>query len=149
MKLLITGGAGYIGSHVVLEALEQGHSVTVFDDLSTGTVENINKNAKFVEGSTLSKVDLLKLFENQDYDAVIHLAASKSAGDSMGNPENYARNNIVGGINLINICSEFGVKTFIFSSSAAVYGLPNQNPIDESHSLKPSNYYGYTKLVLE
>tara|TARA_Y100000817_G_C16803396_1_gene520754 strand:+ start:145 stop:1125 length:981 start_codon:yes stop_codon:yes gene_type:complete len=149
MRILVTGGAGYIGSHIVLEALKQGHSVTVFDNLSTGSVDNINEKTKFVQGSTLSTSDLKKLFEENTFDAVIHMAASKAAGESMKNPSNYATNNILGGINLINVCSNYGIKIFIFSSSAAVYGLPEYIPIDESHSLNPSNYYGYTKLALE
>ncbi len=149
MKILVTGGAGYIGSHVVLEALQQGHSVTVFDDLSTGLQENINKDTNFVQGSTLSISDLSKLFESEVYDGVIHLAASKAVDDSMVNPSDYATNNIIGGINLVNACSNFGIKIFIFSSSAAVYGAPRYIPIDEKHILTPSNYYGYTKLAFE
>ena len=149
MKLLITGGAGYIGSHVVLAALEQGCKVTIFDDLSTGLKENINDNTNFIFGSTFSKVDLNKLFKNDKFDAVVHLAGSKASGDSMVNPSTYAENNIIGAINLINACLEFGVKIFIFSSSAAVYGKPKFTPIDEKHSLNPSNYYGYTKLCIE
>ena len=149
MKLLVTGGAGYIGSHVVLEALEEGFEVTVFDDLSTGLEQNINKRTKFVHGSTTSKKDLLNLFRSNKFDAVIHLAASKAAGESMIKPSKYAKNNIVGGINLLNMCSEYKVKFFIFSSTAAVYGIPEYTPIDEYHKLSPLNFYGYTKLVLE
>lgn len=149
MRLLITGGAGYIGSHVVLHALDSGYDVTVFDDLSTGRKKNINKSTQFIKGSTSSRADLSKLFKKNKYDVVIHLAASKAVGESMSFPSKYARNNIVGGLNLINACCEHNVKVFIFSSSAAVYGRPNYNPIDESHPLSPTNYYGFTKLMIE
>ena len=149
MRVLIIGGAGYIGSHVVLAALDRGYDVTVFDDLSTGLEENINANTQFIKGSTLSKSDLSKLFKSNMYDAVIHLAASKAAGESMLVPIKYAQNNIIGGLNLINACCEHQIKVFVFSSSAAVYGLPQYNPIDECHPLSPTNYYGFTKSFIE
>ena len=149
MRVAIIGGAGYIGSHVVLDAVERGFNVTVFDDLSTGFKENLDGNVQFVRGSTLSISDLSRLFEQNRYDAVIHLAARKAAGESMLEPARYLRNNIIGGLNVINACSDYNIKIFIFSSSAAVYGLPNYNPIDESHTLLPINYYGQTKLHLE
>ena len=149
MKVVIIGGAGYIGSHVVLDALERGCDVTVFDDLSTGSKENINENVHFVHGSTLSTSDLSKLFTLKRYDAVVHLAASKAAGESMLEPAVYARNNIIGGQNVINACSDNNIKIIIFSSSAAVYGLPQYKKIDECHPLCPTNYYGQTKLHIE
>ncbi len=148
-KLLLIGGAGYIGSHIVLSALEKGYETTIFDDLSTGIKKNINNDAKFVQGSTLSVSDLSELFKEDKYDHVIHLAASKASGESMLNPSKYATNNIIGSLNLINFCANHKVKSFIFSSSAAVYGIPENNPIDESHPLRPTNYYGYTKLMIE
>ena len=149
MNLLITGGAGYIGSHVALEALDNGFEVTIFDDLSTGLKENIPDHVKFFYGSTLNNNDLEKLFKQNTFDAVVHLAASKAAGESMLNPAKYAQNNIVGGLNIINACSKNNIKIFIFSSSAAVYGEPKYNPIDESHPKSPTNYYGFTKLIIE
>ena len=149
MKVVIIGGAGYIGSHVVLDALERGCDVTVFDDLSTGCKENINENVQFIHGSTLSISDLSKLFKVKKYDAVVHLAASKAAGESMLEPTMYARNNIIGGQNVINACSDYNIKIIIFSSSAAVYGLPQYKLIDECHPLYPTNYYGQTKLHIE
>ncbi len=148
-KLLLIGGAGYIGSHIVLSALERGYETTIFDDLSTGVKKNINNYAKFVQGSTLSISDLSKLFNKDKYDHIIHLASSKASGESMLNPSKYATNNITGSLNLINFCAIHEVKSFIFSSSAAVYGIPESNPIDESHPLRPTNYYGYTKLMIE
>jgi len=149
MRVLVIGGAGYIGSHVALAALDRGYDVTVFDDLSTGLKDNINNNTKFIEGSTLSEFDLYNLFESNVFDAVIHLAGSKAAGESVYKPSKYSQNNIIGGLNLINACFEHKIKSFIFSSSAAVYGTPQYNPIDEFHPLSPTNYYGYTKLVIE
>ena len=150
MNLLITGGAGYIGSHVVLAALEQGHRITVFDNLSTGNKQNIpNHGARLVVGSTQSKNDLLKVFDGEKYDGVIHLAASKAVEESMKNPKKYSENNLIGSLNLLNACCDNNVKLFVFSSSAAVYGIPKYNPIDEMHSLLPNNYYGYTKLSIE
>ena len=149
MKVVIIGGAGYIGSHVVLDAIERGYDITVFDDLSTGYKENINENVKFVHGSTLSTSDLSKLFTLNRYDAVVHLAACKAAGESMLEPAIYARNNIIGGQNVINACSDYKIKIIIFSSSAAVYGLPQYKLIDECHPLYPTNYYGQTKLHIE
>jgi len=149
MKVVIIGGAGYIGSHVVLDAVERGYDITVFDDLSTGFKENINENVQFINGSTLSISDLSKLFTLKRYDAVVHLAARKAAGDSMLEPAIYARNNIIGGQNVINACSDYNIKIIIFSSSAAVYGLPKYKLIDECHPLYPTNYYGQTKLHIE
>ena len=149
MKLLITGGAGYIGSHVALAALDNGYDVTIFDDLSTGCEKNINKKTQFYKGSTLSKSDLSNLFKTESFDAVIHLAGSKAAGESMIKPFMYAKNNIIGGLNLIDECCKHKIKIFIFSSSAAVYGMPQYSPIDESHPLSPTNYYGYTKQNIE
>ena len=149
MRVVVIGGAGYIGSHIVLEAIERGYEITVFDDLSTGFKENINENVQFIHGSTLSISDLSKLFKQNRFDAVVHLAASKAAGESMLEPAIYAQNNIIGGLNVINACSDYDIKIFIFSSSAAVYGLPDYNPLDEDHSLSPTNYYGQTKLHIE
>ena len=149
MKIIITGGAGYIGSHVVLSALDRGYDVTVFDDLSTANKKNINLKTKFIKGSINSKRDLSKLFANDKYDAVIHLAGSKASGESMLNPKKYAQNNIIGSLNILTSCIDHHVKYFIFSSSAAVYGSPVYVPIDELHPMQPSSYYGYTKLSTE
>ena len=149
MRLLITGGAGYIGSHVALEAIDRGYNVIVFDNLSTANKQNIIKEINFIEGSLNSKDDLLKLFKKNKFDGIIHLAGLKASGDSMKNPMQYAENNIIGSLNLLNSCVKNGIDFFIFSSSAAVYGDPIYLPIDEFHPLKPSSYYGYTKLSIE
>jgi len=148
MKVLVTGGAGYIGAHTVLALIEAGHDVIILDDLSLGLEANIHPDADFIIGSTLDN-EALKVCFRDKVDAVIHLAAFKAAGESMTKPEKYSRNNISGTINLLNAVSYNRVGTFVFSSSAAVYGYPKYLPIDEDHSTNPVNYYGFTKLVIE
>ena len=147
MKILVTGGAGYIGSHVVMLLCGEGHDVVVLDDLSLGNKDIIDKRASFIEGTILNNEDLGKSLSGVDM--VIHLAAYKSAGESMKNPLKYTKNNIDGSINLLRSMVEHNVKNIIFSSSAAVYGLPEYLPLDEKHPLKPINHYGYTKLETE
>ena len=149
MKILITGGAGYIGSHIALECIRQGHKVTVFDNLSSGFIENIHPGVVFYKGSTLSNEDISKVMESSDFDGVIHMAAYKAANESMINPSQYSINNIIGGINMINACIEYNIDKFVFSSTASVYGKPLYIPIDENHSLNPVNYYGFSKLSIE
>ena len=122
MKCLIIGGAGYIGSHIVLELLDNGHQVTVFDNLSTGSLKNIPDGVRFIEGDILNDADLTKTFESEVYDVVFHFAALKAAGESMDEPGKYAHHNITGSINILNAMVEYDVKKMIFSSSAAVYG---------------------------
>lgn len=148
MKVLLCGGAGYIGTHVALKFLERGDTVGIFDDLSSGLRENISKDSLFFEGSINNKEDLEHAFKVK-WDVVIHLAAFKAAGESMTNPTKYASNNIAGSLNLIASCVENGIDKFILSSSAAVYGEPDYLPIDEQHPTNPENYYGYTKLAIE
>ncbi|MBT3478555.1 MAG: UDP-glucose 4-epimerase GalE [Candidatus Marinimicrobia bacterium] len=147
MKILVTGGAGYIGSHVVLDLCEAGYEVVVLDDLSTGNREAVDSRAEFVQGSTLNNDDLNNVLN--DVEAVVHLAAFKAAGESMVEPGKYSRNNISGTISLLNAMIDRGVDKFIFSSTAAVYGYPQYLPLDENHSLDPINYYGFTKLEIE
>ena len=149
MKILVVGGAGYIGSHFVLEASKKGNEITVFDDLSSGFKSNLNDNISFYEGSTLSKKELDSVMQSDNFDVAVHLAAFKAAGESMLNPGKYATNNIIGGLNLIESCVKNNIKNVIFSSSAAVYGTPQYTPIDEDHPLLPINYYGYSKLIIE
>ena len=147
MKILVTGGAGYIGSHVVLSLCDNGEDVVVLDDLSSGTQNAIDDRAKFILGSTLNKKDTDTALDGVD--VVIHLAAFKAAGESMLYPTKYSQNNIVGTINLINSMIDQDVNNFIFSSTAAVYGYPKYLPLDENHPLNPINYYGFTKLEIE
>lgn len=146
-NILVIGGAGYIGSHVVYELCDRGYNVTILDDLSTGRKENIDLRAKFLKASFSEKNILSKALQN--IHCVIHLAALKAAGDSMINPKIYMQKNIIDTFNLIEMCIDYDVTNFIFSSSAAVYGFPKYLPIDEKHDLDPVNYYGFTKLVIE
>ncbi len=147
MHILVIGGAGYIGSHVVKELLQNNVQVTVFDDMSTGQLENLFPKAAFVEGSILDIPALEKVM--QGVDGVIHLAAKKAVGESMDHPDKYAINNITGTLNILNTMAKYGVKNFVFSSSAAVYGMPNYVPVDEKHPTNPINFYGFTKLEIE
>ena len=147
MKVLVTGGAGYIGSHVVMLLCDEGHDVVVLDDLSLGTKEAVDKRALFIEGSILNNDDLSRSLS--DVKIVIHLAAYKSAGESMQDPQKYSQNNVLGSKRLISAMIENKIKNIIFSSSAAVYGAPEYLPLDEKHPLKPINHYGYTKLQTE
>lgn len=148
MKVLVIGGAGYIGSHVCREFLDQGHQVTVFDNLSSGLEENIFPEEAFIKGDILDSVALEKAM-SRPFDALIHLAAFKAAGESMLKPEKYSVNNITGTINILNGACTTGIKYVVFSSSAATYGEPKYLPIDEEHPTEPENYYGFTKLEIE
>lgn len=147
-RILVAGGAGYIGSHVQKQLLEEGFEVLVFDDLSSGDEVNILEGAEFIRGNILDK-DVLDMAMSQDIDGVVHLAAKKAVGESMVYPEMYAENNITGSINIFNAMVNNGVKHIVFSSSAAVYGMPQYVPIDERHPINPINYYGYTKRAIE
>ena len=148
MKVLVIGGAGYIGSHVVKELMMKRHEVTVFDNLSSGLVQNLFPKNDFIVGNILHPEDLDEAFA-QGFDAFIHLAAFKAAGESMIIPEKYSINNINGTINILNSAVSHGCKNMVFSSSAAVFGEPQYLPIDEKHPKNPENYYGFTKLKIE
>jgi len=148
MKILVTGGAGYVGSHVVYELIDQGHDVTILDDMSLGLEENIDPRSIFVQGSTHSDSDLDSVLSVK-FDGIIHLAAWKAAGESMTDPARYSHNNLIGTINLLNACDRHGIKRFVFSSTSSVYGNPVYIPIDENHPTEPISYYGETKLQVE
>lgn len=147
-KILVIGGAGYIGSHVVKELLENGFETLVFDNLSTGSEKNLFAQASFIKGDILD-LNALEKAMRQNVDAVVHLAAKKAVGESMEKPEFYAQNNLCGSIHILNTMLKFGVKHLVFSSSAAVYGMPSYLPIDENHPVHPINFYGYTKAAME
>lgn len=147
-KVLVIGGAGYIGSHVVKALLEDGFAVTVYDNLSTGQRCNLFSNAEFVEGD-IGNYELLKKTMSQGFDAVVHLAGKKAVGESMENPQLYAGNNINGSINIFNAMVDTGAKNIVFSSTSAVYGMPQYLPIDEKHPIDPMSFYGFTKYEIE
>jgi UDP-glucose 4-epimerase len=150
MHILIIGGAGYIGSHVAREFLDTGHRVTVYDNLSSGTRANLFPEARFVHGDILDYPSLLRTMKDgAAFDALIHLAAAKAAGESMQRPEKYSLQNINGTVNILNAALEAGIGNIVFSSSAAVYGEPAYLPIDEKHPTEPANYYGFTKRTIE
>jgi len=156
-KILVTGGAGYIGSHVTKQLLEKEKDIVVLDNLSTGSIDTINtlqkiRPFKFVEIDLkeFDKVD--ELLKNEDIDTIIHFAASIVVPESVKNPLKYYLNNTVNTTNLINSAIKYGVKKFIFSSTAAVYGEPAKLPdsgINEDYETKPINPYGSSKLMSE
>ena len=148
MKVLVIGGAGYIGSHVVKELNKNGHTVTVFDNLSSGLRQNLFKQNEFIHGDILNPSQLDDAFA-RGFDAFIHLAAFKAAGESMTKPEKYAINNINGTVNILNAAVKHNCLKMVFSSSAAVFGSPKYLPIDEDHPKNPENFYGFTKLDIE
>ena len=148
MKTLVIGGAGYIGSHVVKQLMNCGHDVTVFDNLSSGLRQNLFPKNAFIYGNILIPGDVDAAFA-RGFDAFIHLAAFKAAGESMTAPEKYSTNNITGTLNILNAAAAHDCKNMVFSSSAAIFGEPAYLPIDEDHPKKPENYYGYTKLSIE
>ena len=147
-RILVVGGAGYIGSHVQKQLLAEGFEVVIYDNLSTGDKVNVLDGAEFIKGDILDKKALSQVM-SQHIDGVVHLAAKKAVGESMVHPEIYAENNITGALNILNAMVENNVKHIVFSSSAAVYGMPHYTPIDEKHPISPINYYGYTKIAIE
>jgi len=149
MRILVTGGAGYIGSVVVRELVESGQQVVVVDNLQTGHREAVVEGAKFVFGD-LSDLRLLRdVIARENVEAVIHFAAEALVGDSMKNPSKFFRNNICYGINLLDAMVRAGVRRIVFSSSAATYGEPVTLPIKEDDPAIPTNPYGESKLAFE
>lgn len=147
-KILVIGGAGYIGSHVVKSLLEENFNVTVYDNLSTGQRCNLFQEAKFIEGDILD-VEKLEKTMSEGFDAVVHLAAKKAVGESMEKPQMYAINNICGSINIFNAMVNNGVKNIVFSSTSASYGMPQYMPLDEKHPINPMSFYGFSKVEIE
>ncbi|MDC4014883.1 UDP-glucose 4-epimerase GalE [Acinetobacter baumannii] len=156
-KILVTGGAGYIGSHTCVELLEAGHEVIVFDNLSNSSKESLNrvqeitqKSLTFVEGDIRNFDELDRVFQEHTIDAVIHFAGLKAVGESQEKPLIYFDNNIAGSIQLVKSMEKAGVYTLVFSSSATVYDEANTSPLNEEMPTgMPSNNYGYTKLIVE
>jgi UDP-glucose 4-epimerase len=156
MNILLTGGAGYIGSHTAVALVEAGHQVVIYDNLcnsSKSVIENLakvlRKEIPFIEGDIRDAKLLDKTLDQFSVDAVIHFAGLKAVGESVTTPLKYYENNVQGTLSLLRAMSERNVKNIVFSSSATVYGDPQYLPIDESHPLAPTNPYGRTKLQIE
>lgn len=156
MKILLTGGAGYIGSHTAVEALQAGHEVVVFDNLSNSSPKSLERVAQiagrpvdFVEGDIRDRAALARLFADHAFDAVVHFAGLKAVGESVEKPLLYYDNNIAGSIALFEVMAAAGVKSVVFSSSATVYGDPATVPITEDFPLSATNPYGWSKLFIE
>jgi UDP-glucose 4-epimerase len=147
MKILVTGGAGYIGSVVVYKLLEAGHKVNVIDDLSNGYIENVDKRANFIQGSILDEDNLNAALDGVD--AVIHLAAKIRVEEGQSNPGLYKKVNIEGTLNLIKNCASKKINKFVFASTATVYGSPEVVPLTEESKTAPINVYGSTKLEID
>lgn len=156
MSILVTGGAGYIGSHTCIELLSSGYDIVVVDNLSNSKIEAVNrvkkianKDFKFYEVDLLDKDSLEKVFKENKIDAVIHFAGFKAVGESVSKPLMYFHNNITGTLILCELMNKFNVKKLVFSSSATVYGNPQSVPITEDMPLSATNPYGRTKLMIE
>ena len=156
-KILITGGAGYIGSHTALELLNEGYEVVVYDNLCNSSKESLKrveeltgKTITFYEGDVMDEAALKAMLEKEGVDAVIHCAALKAVGESVQKPLEYYRNNITGTLTLMDVMKQTGVKNIVFSSSATVYGSPEEMPItEECPKGQCTNPYGWTKSMLE
>lgn len=148
MAILVTGGAGYIGSHTVAALLERGEEVVVIDSLQTGHKEAL-LGGKLYEGDLRDKELLKKLFAENQIEGVIHFAANSLVGESMQNPGKYYDNNMYGTLCLLEAMNEAGVRRIVFSSTAATYGEPEKTPIEETDRTEPTNVYGETKLMME
>ena len=154
--ILVTGGAGYIGTHTVIQLLEAGYEVIVLDNLSNSSREALNrveaiagKDVTFYLGDILDRALLEQIFLTHTIDAVIHFAGLKAVGESVREPLRYYENNVVGTTVLLEVMQAFDVKRIVFSSSATVYGMPERTPIDESFPLSATNPYGRSKLMIE
>jgi UDP-glucose-4-epimerase GalE len=148
MKILVTGGAGYIGSHACKLLKEQGHTVVVFDNLERGSRHAV-KWGEFILGDLRNKSDILQAMEGANFDAVMHFAAYAYVGESVEKPGMYLENNIYGTLNLLNAMNQCNVKTLIFSSTCAVYGSPDTIPVTEKTGINPESPYGLSKHIAE
>ncbi len=148
MKILVTGGAGYIGSAAAEALLTAGHEVTVFDSLVTGYREAVPLGARFIQADLADSAVLVKTFDEGKFDAVMHFAAFIEAGESMKDPAKFLRNNLINSLLLIEAAVKAGVNRFVLSSTAAVYQSSDE-PLSEESPLGPTNTYGYTKLATE
>ena len=149
MKVFVTGGAGYIGSVCVEQLLDAGHTVTVFDNLTEGHRSAVDPRAALIVGDLQKRCDIEDAMETARPDAVMHFAANALVGESMTDPSKYFRNNVYGGINLLDALVSVGCKRFVFSSTCATFGVPDRMPIDETQTQLPINPYGESKLMFE
>ena len=156
MKILVTGGAGYIGSHTCVLLIESGYEIVIFDNFSNASKESIKrvekivgKNVTYIEGDIRSREDLSKVFDAHSIDAVIHFAGFKAVGESVEKPLTYYDNNVSGTVVLCEVMQRYGCKSIVFSSSATVYGDPHTTPIKENFPLSATNPYGRSKLFIE
>ncbi|MBV9888907.1 MAG: UDP-glucose 4-epimerase GalE [Acidobacteria bacterium] len=148
-RVLVTGGAGYIGSVVTTQLLQRGYEVVVYDNLGNGHKAAVPKRAKFVEGDTGDRAALDRVFKKYKFDGVVHMAASIEAGESMKFPEQYFRNNTANSLTLLEVVLAHKVPRFVFSSTAALFGTPDRTPIEENDPVHPTNTYGESKLLVE
>ena len=149
MRILVTGGAGYVGSVSVERLLAAGHEVTVLDDISTGHAASVVPGARLVQGSFGDRDLVARTLRDGKVDAVLHCAAKSLVGESMREPALYYRQNVVGGVALLDAMRDAGIGRIVFSSTAAVYGIPDVSPIQEDAALRPINPYGETKRTFE
>jgi len=149
MNILVTGGAGYIGSICVEQLLNAGHAVTVFDNLTEGHRKAVDPRAQLIVGDLQQQGDIHGALEATRPEAVMHFAANALVGESMTNPSKYFRNNVYGGLNLLDAMVAVGCKKFVFSSTCATFGPPDHLPIDETLPQRPINPYGESKLIFE
>ena len=149
MKILITGGAGYVGGTVAELLLEKGHEPVIYDNLCHGHRSLVPSRAPFVEGDIADRARLGEVFDTHGFDGVMHFAALIEAGESMRRPELYFRSNTASTLALLETMLDKGVKKLVFSSTAAVYGEPESTPITEDAPLRPTNPYGESKLLVE
>jgi UDP-glucose 4-epimerase len=149
MKIFVTGGAGYIGSICVEQLIDLGHEVTVFDNLTEGHRKAIDPRARLIVGELGNLTSICEAMASAKPEAVMHFAAHALVGESMTNPSKYFRNNVCGGLNLLDAMVANGVKRFVFSSTCATFGPPERVPIDETLPQKPINPYGESKLIFE
>lgn len=155
-KILVTGGAGFIGSHTCVELLESGYEVIILDNLCNSKEESVNrieqitgKKVKFYKTDMLDLDGMAEIFEKNEISAVIHFAGLKAVGESVEKPLEYYHNNITGTVNLLRVMKRYGCKTIVFSSSATVYGVNNKAPYTEDMPTSATNPYGYTKVMIE
>lgn len=149
MNILVTGGAGYIGSHTTYQLIDSGHAVTIIDNLSTGHKWAVHPKANFIQGDLSDENLVSKVLKENKIEAILHFAAFTDVLESMNQPLKYYNNNVLNSLSLINLCQEYQVKYFIFSSSAAVYGNSKSVPIKESELTLPISPYGRTKEMIE